>query len=309
MECQLEILLSTYNGEQFLSEQMNSLLAQTYTDWRLLIRDDGSTDGTLAIINKYILDFPEKISLLEDEDGNLGPTQSFAKLLYQSKASYIALCDQDDYWVPEKLKLQMDKMFYEEARVDVNYPLLINTDLKVCDEQLNILSESFWKFQNINIGQKSELRRLLVQNHVTGCTCLMNRALVDRVLPVSDRAVMHDWWLALVAVSNGMVVNVDMATVLYRQHARNKVGAKKWGFIYILNNVFSSVKYKRSLLKTRDQAKGLLNSGALLNKDIGVVQRYVNLFEQGWLKRRINMLRCGYFKFGLTRNIAMLLLL
>ena len=309
MGFQVEILLSTFNGEQYLSVQIDSLLAQSYINWCLVVRDDGSTDGTLNLINQYVASYPDKIKLLEDELGNLGASQPYSRLLNNSKAPYVALCDQDDYWIPEKLTMQMERMLYEENESGKDYSVLINTDLKVGDHELNVISESLWKYQNINPEKNASLRCLLVQNHITGCTCLINRALVKSVLPIAERAIMHDWWMALIAAASGKVVNMNTSTVLYRQHKRNTIGAIRWSLFYVLRSLFSASQHRQSLLNTCNQAKELLATGVFDNEDEVILRQYLNMFEQGWIKRRVSMIRGRYFKNGLTRNIAMFLLL
>ena len=100
---QVDILLATYNGERFLDEQMHSLLSQSYTEWHLIIRDDGSTDNTLAIIQRYKKQYPNKITILEDNLANLGACRNFGRILEQSDADYAMFCDQDDVWLPKKI--------------------------------------------------------------------------------------------------------------------------------------------------------------------------------------------------------------
>ena len=105
----LDILLATYNGEKFLKEQINSLLDQSYKNWKLLIRDDMSTDCTMAILSDYISKYPDKIKLLKSNK-RLGPCQSFNYLLQKSDSDYVMFCDQDDIWLPEKIELSLKKM-------------------------------------------------------------------------------------------------------------------------------------------------------------------------------------------------------
>ena len=100
----IAILMSTYNGERYLREQIDSLLNQTYKDWKLYIRDDGSTDETISIIESYVNDYPDLIVLLKDDLGNLGSARSFMRILSVVDADYYMFCDQDDVWLPNKVK-------------------------------------------------------------------------------------------------------------------------------------------------------------------------------------------------------------
>jgi len=97
MDSKVEILLSTYNGAKYLREQFESIIQQDYPHWKLIVRDDGSSDGTLTIINEYIAKYPDKITLVKDDAGNLGHSNSFSKLLRLSTADFVMYCDQDDY--------------------------------------------------------------------------------------------------------------------------------------------------------------------------------------------------------------------
>lgn len=308
MKYQLEILLSTFNGAEFLHEQIDSLLSQSFKDWRLCVRDDGSTDDTLKIIDNYVSLHPDKIFLMQDGLGNIGASQSFSTLMSYSKASYVALCDQDDVWCSNKLMLQMNKIHEEEGRLGIDLPLLINTDLQVTDQFLNILSPSLWEYQNIDPVKMHDLHYLLVQNHVTGCTVLMNRALINSLLPISENAIMHDWWLVLVASAKGGIISLNEATVLYRQHELNDIGAKKWNIAFILKGFFSgAIKSRGSLTRSRRQAVALLNSGLIGGDSEVLIEKYVNMFEKGWFERRNIMLKEAFFKKGVVRNLAMFL--
>lgn len=310
MEYKLEILLSTYNGERYISDQIDSLLAQTYTDWRLIIRDDGSNDRTPDIIDAYVKSHPDKIQILEDDFGCIGASQSFSQLLQQSTAPYIALCDQDDSWIPEKLTIQMREMLKEENKTGKDFPILVNTDLMVATDTLDIESKSFWRYQNINPVKMSSLRNLLVQNHITGCTCVMNRALVNNALPISKDAIVHDWWIALVAAANGKIISIRTPTVLYRQHDQNTIGAKMWCITYIVREFLKgSSRYTDSYNRTRSQAKALSNSGLIDGHSLLIIKTYVDMFEKTWLERRKIMLTEGLYKYGFVRNLAMLIYL
>ena len=100
MNDRIEILLATYNGERFLAEQLDSIIAQTHKNWWILARDDGSTDGTLALLKAYKVQLVDKMEILEDGRGNLGSVGNFSALMEASTAEYVAFCDQDDVWLP-----------------------------------------------------------------------------------------------------------------------------------------------------------------------------------------------------------------
>jgi glycosyltransferase involved in cell wall biosynthesis len=304
----VDILLPTYNGERFLSAQIDSLLHQTYSNWRLIIRDDLSTDGTLLLINEYKDKYPDRIYVQDSQSVKKGVIASFESLLEASAARYVAFCDQDDVWSPDKLLLQIEKMRELEVIHGDNMPILVHTDLSVVDDQLRLVGESFWRYQHLNPDKMCSLPRLLVQNCVTGCTVLINRPLIVLALPFPQGVIMHDWWMALIAVSEGVVCDMKTSTVKYRQHDSNDTGAKQWGPGFIMKSISRGRDTQlQSLLKTRVQAEALLRKGVLNDMNSQIVKKYISLYDNSWLMRRINMIRMGFIKYGIIRNIAMML--
>jgi len=224
----VEVLLSTFQGEAYLREQVDSVLGQSYANFRVLARDDGSTDGTPRILERYAAENPGVFKLLRDARGNLGAAGSFAALLEQCRAPYVMLCDQDDVWQPDKVAVALETMRELEQRKPPRTPALVFTDLCVTDEGLNTLHASFWEWRGIR-PEQATLNRLLAENIAPGCTMMLNAALRERALPVYEGAVMHDYWLILVAALTGAVGAVERPTVLYRQHGANALGVHgKW---------------------------------------------------------------------------------
>jgi glycosyl transferase family 2 len=222
---EVEVLLATYNGERFLSEQIDSILAQDYVNLRILARDDGSTDGTVAILERYATQFPDRFRLMPPSTATGHPKWNFLRLMEASTAGYVCFADQDDVWLPQKLTLTMAAMNRLEARYEKNVPLLAFTDLRVVNEHLETIVESYWKLHRINPQQINHFARLLGQNIVTGCTAMVNRPLVKLALRLPDEAHMHDSWAALIASALGAGEPVQTQTVLYRQHDHNVLGA------------------------------------------------------------------------------------
>jgi len=223
------ILLSCYNGARFLAEQIESIRRQTFTDWTLLVRDDGSSDGTLGILESEAA-ADARIAFLRDGRGNLGPAQSFGALMQaavEAGAGYAAFADQDDVWEPDKLEHQFEVLAGREAEVGSAGPLLVYSDLAVVDEELRPIHASFLASQGLGAGGDTSLATLLTQNPVAGCATMVNRALLQVALPLPD-IVMHDWWLALCAAALGEIHFRPRATVLYRQHGRNVAGSRWW---------------------------------------------------------------------------------
>ena len=213
----LKILLSTFNGEKYLAEQLSSLLRQTYPQLRIIIRDDGSTDATMDIVRRYALK-DERISY--SQGANVGPAESFLSLLKEENgvaAAYYAFCDQDDIWKPDKVERAVAAL---QSR-DTGHPVLYCSGYTLFDSETG--RQSVPPGRNIRPG----LRNALVENIATGCTLVLNRSARNLVISRTPRcALMHDWWCYLVVSAFGCVIYDPYASVQYRQHASNVIGAE-----------------------------------------------------------------------------------
>lgn len=221
----LHILMSTYNGERYLAQQIESIIAQTYTDWCLFIRDDGSKDGTKQILDAYAVK-DKRITVLRDTE-NVGACRSFERLLEQcGGADYYAFADQDDVWDADKLEICMQVIRAQEKAFP-RKPVVVHTDLRVVDEQLQEIAPSFWRYSNIQPDLLDAHRHYLaISNSATGCAMLFNEAARACALPMSENAYMHDAWVALMTVCHGgQLVPIHRAPIAYRQHAGNVLGA------------------------------------------------------------------------------------
>ncbi len=222
------ILLATYNGARFLAEQVASIQAQTHANWRLLIRDDRSTDATPRILHR-LAQGDSRIRILSAADPlPLGVRGNFSALMESALGEcpdYACFCDQDDRWHPDKLARGLELMGRIESREGADVPALVHSDLAVVDEDLKPIADSFFRFQGYwQFGRSPTLATLLTQNSVVGCTVMMNRALLDLATPVPETAYLHDWWVALCAAACGTLACLPAPTVDYRQHRGNLVG-------------------------------------------------------------------------------------
>jgi glycosyltransferase involved in cell wall biosynthesis len=223
---QLLILLASYQGSAFLDQQLLSIRRQTYQDWRLLVRNDGDDPDARALVSRHAEQDSRVEWLVEDNVQRLGPVGNFGRLLQLAKqrdCQYFALADQDDVWLETKLARQLMRLQEREAQLGLNVPLLIHSDLCVVDDALHPLYASF--IERRQLDPLPALATLLVQNSVSGCSCVGNRALLELAIPLPECAAMHDWWLALCAVGGGELLYLDEPTVYYRQHEQNAVGA------------------------------------------------------------------------------------
>lgn len=233
----IAILLATYNGEKYLAEQLDSLLSQTYQNTIIVVRDDGSSDNSIAVVKSYAEKYPKQFHVLPSDTANQGASGSFAllmryvldnKSLLGLSQAYMMFCDQDDVWFENKVQTQVDAMQSAEASSTVSEkPLLIHCDLEVVSSRNKLIAPSLIAFQGLEI-HRNRFPNLVISNLVTGCTALINEALARKSLPIADNAIMHDWWVALVAAAFGQVIFLDQALIHYRQHENNTIGAKEF---------------------------------------------------------------------------------
>jgi|SaaInlStandDraft_4_1057021.scaffolds.fasta_scaffold14526_2 glycosyltransferase involved in cell wall biosynthesis len=220
----IAILLATYNGEHYLAEQIDSILRQSFTDWRLYIHDDGSTDRTLDIIKKYSKDHPKNIYHLDDGVIFKNPQGNFLHLLNSVQADWYLFCDQDDFWVENKISSLVDSL---KSDPNTTIPSLAFSDASIVDQSLSLIHPSLLRNNRTYANLEIMKRNLIFRNCVTGCTMMINNSAKNMTLKYpSKNIVMHDWWLALVVLfSNGKFIFIDKPLVLYRQHDLNLIGA------------------------------------------------------------------------------------
>ena len=313
----IDILLATWNGERYLPEQIESLLAQTFSDWRLLARDDGSTDGTMNILRRYAALHPERITIVEDSDAGLGACGNFARLMEHSNAEYVMFCDQDDVWLPEKIERCLNAMRKMEKELKSGKPALVHCDLRVVDRELEMIAPSFWHYQKLNPVKGRFLNRLLIQNVVTGCAAMLNRPLARLAMPIPANARMHDWWIALVASAFGKVGYLPESLVLYRQHGGNTLGAKGWSLLtsarMLATRGFIKVgREKRADLRVSEQQAALFAErygAGLSGENLRLVRAYATISLSGAVARRVALFRYGFLPDGLIKKLGLIVLI
>ncbi|NGY95701.1 MULTISPECIES: glycosyltransferase family 2 protein [unclassified Neochlamydia] len=298
----VDILLATYNGERYLAEQIESLLNQTYPAIHLLIRDDASIDNTPLIIKSYLSKFPDRITFFQGRKRQ-GVKANFSQLMKASTSSYLMFSDQDDVWKPNKVEKSLSCMLAMENQYG-ELPLLVHSDLTVVDENLHLLDPSFWHYTHLKPHHSSSLNRLLTQNGVTGCTIMINRLLNEMARPIPHEAFMHDWWLALTASAFGQIGVINEATLYYRQHSTNTLGAQKFFNFYNMKKKLhkwrqtDEKKFQQALIFYQRYQKLLSLSQQKILKD------FLKLAQLPWMKRKKTVYCHGFFKQGWVRNLA-----
>lgn len=218
----IDILLATYNGETYLKEQLDSILNQTYSNFRILISDDNSEDSTKNIIEEYAKK-DNRIKFFYQER-NLGVIANFEFLLKKVEAEFYMFSDQDDIWKENKIELSMKKILEENCD-------LVYTNLEVVDKDLNITYDSYWKLKGLEekVKKYNNFESLYLNNFITGCTMLSKSKFISEILPLpkESKYVLHDYWTALIVSQRGKISYIEEPLIKYRQHKKNSVGSKK----------------------------------------------------------------------------------
>ncbi len=305
------ILMATYNGENFIEEQLDSVLDQSFTDFSLFAGDDGSTDGTRKILERYKEKLSDRVNLFYNEYP-VGVRKNFLNLLSSAldKAEYFMFCDQDDVWDKDKIKLTLKTMKVMEKRYGKKTPLLVYTDLSICDEKLTVISPSMRKasgFDNIN-----SLARLLVENKVTGNTVMINSALARLALrtPVEELAQnieVHDRYLALLACCTGRTAYIDIPLVRYRQHSKNLLGVKK---SFLKEALLSFKKENKEKVKNSyrlmyAQARQVLKLTENERKK-DVLKAFISMEGASGIYKIITCIRWGFFKSDRLLSLSLM---
>lgn len=300
------ILLATYNGEQFLKSQIDSLLNQTYKDFVIYISDDQSTDSTNNIIMEYVEKYPTKIKNLHTPTRFGNARDNFFNLISRVEADCYLFCDQDDVWNPDKI----EKLVEEYQKHPDNIPTVIHSDLTVVDKDLNILNSSL--FEIMHLDKNPSWKKLLVQNNATGCTMLINKALADLYKKnshkiIKNNIIMHDYFFVLAASLFGKVYFIDEPMLKYRQHGNNSVGAKNVNsFSYKLYKI-KELKIGRNLVKeTENQAGEILKlfPEEMKNSQMyKIINKYHHLSKYPKLYRWYFLIKNGLLKNSFSRIV------
>lgn len=290
----VNILMATYNGEKFLAQQIESIQKQTFKEWNLLIRDDGSSDKTCDIIRNFTAKDSRIRFINENEHHNLGVIKSFFTLVNYEVADFYFFSDQDDVWLPEKLSVSLEAAKHKASDV----PLLVYTDLKVVNQELNILQDSMIRAQSHHAN--TTLLPELTENTVTGGTMMINHALAEKWF-TPNVILMHDWFLALLAASLGEIIYLDLPTQLYRQHDNNVLGARTMDKRFkILREGPKSIftRYWKLIHDSQKQASLIVDKyGDIMTaNDLELIKCFIKIDKQPFMTRLRWLWKYGYSK-------------
>lgn len=229
----IEILLATYNGEKYVNLLLDSLLNQTYKEWQLLIRDDGSKDGTQKIIENYKKK-DKRIKILKDELGNLGVVKNFEILLKNSEKNYIVLCDQDDVWEKKKLEIMFQNL--------QKYDLVIH-DATIINE----FEKSSGNLSAYVDYKRGRIKRFFKPNYI-GCCMAFRKKILKKALPFPI-GIAHDTWIGLICNFYYKTIFINEKLIKYRRHSNNVSNVASQNKIRIKEKIFFIRKHLKELGK------------------------------------------------------------
>jgi glycosyltransferase involved in cell wall biosynthesis len=274
----ISIALAVYNGEKYLKELLASLESQTLRPVELVVVDDCSSDNSLDIIQTHSLPFEKKIYVNQQ---NKGPIYTFKKATELCKGDFIAFCDQDDVWLPQKLELSFNKI----KEIDNDIPGVAFSDLVVIDEKGNIIQHSFWKRMAI-IPDTFSFKDILFANIVTGCASLINKRMAAELLKMPLNVIMYDHWMALIAYSFGSYAYIKEPTVLFRLHTQNVTKKEKHSLVKVF---FYDYKNKANYLKENiEQANSFkrMYANVLDEKQKRHLEKFMDLNNKSFFQKR-----------------------
>ena len=221
----LSVAICTYNGSKFLFEQLESIAKQTRLPDELVVCDDRSTDASVEIVREFASSVPFPVRVFVNSE-NLGSTRNFEQAIRFCEGEIIVLADQDDVWLPEKLK-RLEQTFVNSPNVGLAF-----SDAEIVDAALKPTGERMWSLLNFNQREQRAIRNgqalqvLLPGWFVTGATAAFRGTFRELILPIPlDLALIHDGWLGAVISSVADVALIPEPLILYRQHAQQQIGA------------------------------------------------------------------------------------
>jgi len=294
------VVLAAYNGSRFIRDQIQSIRQQTWTDWKLLLRDDSSTDGTVAIARELAAE-DDRITVLPPDGQQLGAWGSFALLAERALglgAGYFLLSDQDDVWLPEKIERSIEALRDHEAVHGRSRAALVHSDLHVVAENLASMHQSYREYQGVSYDRREPLRTLLLHNAPMGCTIACTRALLEFAVPFPE-GVAHDWWVAQCAAAAGDVLDIEEPLVLYRQHGSNVVGSpgRRFGLKSLLTHPFTMVprllgEFRHGLRQSRELSRRVAERAQFVDPArAAAVEAYADAFSRMNPIRRLARIR------------------
>ena len=319
------VILCTYNGEKYLEKQIKSIMEQDREDFCLLYSDDGSTDSTKAILQSLQEKYGRRMRAFPRPMHSGSPAKHFLSIISAlakgevetENLEYIFLADQDDEWFPDKLSKTISVIKEEERKYGESLPILCHTDCSLVNSRGELLAKSYRRYQKLP-GASYRFSRLLLQNHVTGASVGINKALLQYCKEIPAEVKMHDHWLALLANCFGEIQYLPYATYAYRQHGENVLGAKKASVLRECEERLAASKEKDKEDTIHSSYRALFAQGRELKRLFGekipeekkkVLEAFLSLEGKSRLGRITTMALFGIYPYPLYRGIGAMLFL
>ncbi len=305
----LAILLASYNNGAHIEALLDSILASTYRDFQLVVRDDCSSDNTAGLVS-VCAKKDARVTLTRAQAQSGGAQNNFFRLLLDAPdCDYLMFADADDVWLPGKVEKTLARMQRAEAESGAQTPILVHGDLAVVDAELRTIAPSLFAYEKLSPERKS-LKNLLCQNNVTGCTVMINRALRRLVPAQPAHSVMHDWWLALIAAAFGRIEVIGEPLLLYRQHGDNQVGAYNAHDPLLAAKKLSRTSRVKAVYAAMFAQAGCFAdvfADRLTPEQTALCRAYAAMADKGKLGRVAAVLRHGFYKNTFPRNLGQFL--
>jgi glycosyltransferase involved in cell wall biosynthesis len=310
MSERVEILMATYLSADYLGPMLESLQAQSHDDFHLVVSDDGSRDGTMEILAAFAPRFRNPVRIIRRETPSGSAMANFASLLEAATGDYVFLADHDDIWLPEKVARGVAMLRAAEAEEGMGLPLMLHTDLEGMDGEGRPLFPSYWAYKLTDPAVVATLSGVLLQPGATGCTIAANRALLERALPVPEGAIMHDWWLNLVAAGFGRVLHDPVPQVRYRIHGGNASRPQTARFTLAPGMLGRARDVRRGIRRRYVQGAAFRErfGPALPPSRAAVLDRFVALAGTPPALRQWRLIRGGFLGTSGWRNLVQVVL-
>ena len=292
----ISVALAVYNGEKYIEKQLRSIKEQELPPSEIIIINDCSTDMSDKIIRDF--DFGNILMRYYKNEENLGVIVTFKKLIELCEGECIATCDQDDIWLPNKLKLSYEAM----QSLDQSRPCVVYTDLTLMDKDEKIIEPSLYKSWGINPA-KYPFKLVLFDNVIIGCTAFFNKEMKSKLALMPTDIIMHDYWIALIGYSFGMFKYIEQSTILYRSHQGSVTSKDKKTK---LQNIIADIRNRKDyLMKNIKQALAFFNAyQEYLDKlDEKTLQGFLLLKKKPFLYKRIYAKLLKLYVVKLNRSV------
>lgn len=281
----IDILMATYNGQNYIKTQILSIIGQTYENWRLIIHDDGSQDDTIRIIER-LQEQENRIMIIRDEIRFKNPQQNFMHLLKYSSNDLICFCDQDDIWCENKLRVLVQAFIGKT----IHKPVCLFSNAYLLYPG-NIITG------NLGYRYNSLKEYLFVNGGIHGCRSMFNQSMRDNMLRFSGYLDMHDHLLSLIALSFGEIYYLNEKLFLYRQHTNNVSGKHIVSPIKRIRNAFKDFSSRGLFLK---ESYTFISNFYQVYKesfstyDKKTIEAYLNMYHHGRIHRTLKIISLGF---------------